>query len=139
MAYQTNLFMKTYFTWALRIIAATIMLQTLFFKFTAAPESVYIFSKIGIEPVGRIGTGVLELIAAFLLLNARTSWIGAILSAGLMFGAIGVHVFIIGIDVLDDNGKLFSLAIITLICSLFLIYEEKEKALFFIKTKVLNF
>ena len=48
-------------SWALRLIVAVILLQTLFFKFSAAKESVYIFSTLGMEPWGRIGSGVFEL------------------------------------------------------------------------------
>ena len=73
----TNSKIKTIFTWALRIVAALILLQTLFFKFTGAPESVYIFSKVGLEPWGRIGSGVAELIAAILILFPPTTWLGA--------------------------------------------------------------
>jgi hypothetical protein len=136
---QNSIIMKLNLVWAARIVAAVIMFQTLFFKFTAAPESVYIFSKIGVDPIGRIGTGVLELIASMLLLNARSSWFGAMMGAGLMFGAILTHVFLIGISVLGDGGKLFALAIITMLCCGFLIYDEKEKIIFFVKTKLLNF
>ena len=69
-------------SWALRLIAAVILLQTLYFKFTAAPESVYIFTKVGAEPWGRIGSGVVELIAAILLLAPRTTWLGALIALG---------------------------------------------------------
>src|SRR3954463_8927449 len=83
--------------WILRLIAAVILLQTLFFKFTAAPESVYIFTRVGAEPWGRIGSGVLELIAAMLLLTRAWSPYGAILTAGVMAGAIGSHLTVLGI------------------------------------------
>lgn len=116
-----------------KITAAAILLQTLFFKFSAAPESVYIFSSVGIEPWGRIGTGILELITATLILIPRTSWIGALLSLGLMLGAIATHLFIIGIDVLNDGGKLFALAIITLACSVAIILHERNKIITFVK------
>ncbi len=116
-----------------KITAAAILLQTLFFKFSAAPESVYIFSSVGIEPWGRIGTGILELITAVLILIPRTSWIGALLSVGLMLGAVATHLFIIGIDVLNDGGKLFALAIITLACSVAILLHEKVKIITFVK------
>src|SRR3954469_22537690 len=85
--------------WICRIAAAIILLQTLFFKFTAAPESVYIFSKLGLEPWGRIGTGIMELIASVLLLIPRTTSIGAFLAAGIMSGAIFSHLTKLGIAV----------------------------------------
>ena len=83
------------------IIAALILLQTLYFKFTAAPESVFIFTELGLEPYGRIGTGILELIIALLLVIKRTSLTGAILGLGVITGAIFSHIFVLGIEVQD--------------------------------------
>src|SRR6266852_5059401 len=108
---------KTIFTWALRVVAAVILLQTLFFKFTAAPESVYIFSKIGLEPWGRIGSGVVELIAALLLFVPRFVWLGAAIAIGVIGGAIVSHLTVLGIVVMDDGGLLFILALVTAACS----------------------
>src|SRR5438874_13744844 len=101
----------TVLSWLLRIAAAIILLQTLFFKFTAAPESVYIFTKVGAEPWGRIGSGVVELIAAILLIVPRTTWMGAVLGMGVMAGAIASHLSILGIEVQGDGGLLFALAL----------------------------
>jgi len=98
--------------WICRIAAAAILLQTLFFKFTAAPESVYIFTKVHAEPWGRIGSGVVELIAAVLLLLPRTVWLGATLALGVMAGAILSHLTVLGIEVMGDGGLLFALAMI---------------------------
>jgi putative oxidoreductase len=95
----------------LRIIAAVILLQTLYFKFTAAPESVYIFTKVGAEPYGRIGSGIVELIAAILLLTPRFNWLGSLLALGVMAGAIIGHLTILGIEVQGDKGLLFGLAL----------------------------
>jgi len=98
--------------WSCRIVAAIILLQTLFFKFTGAPESVYIFTTVGAEPWGRIGSGVVELIAAILLLTPRFGWAGALVALGLMAGAILSHLTVLGIEVQGDGGLLFALAII---------------------------
>jgi len=98
-------------SWVCRIVAAIILLQTLFFKFTAAPESVYIFTKVGAEPWGRIGSGVVELIAAALLLTPRFVWAGAILALGVMAGPIVTHPTPLGIEVQGDKGLLFALAV----------------------------
>jgi len=106
-----------YLSWGLRIIAAVILLQTLFFKFTAAPESVYIFTKVGAEPWGRIGSGIIELIASILLLTPRYSWLGSILAMGMMLGAIASHLTVLGIEVMGDGGLLFSLAIVVFAAS----------------------
>lgn len=105
-------------SWLLRIIAAAILLQTLYFKFTAHPESVELFSKLGAEPWGRIGTGILELITGILLLVPSTAFIGGLLGMGLMSGAIASHILVIGIESKGDGGQLFILAIIVLICSI---------------------
>ena len=106
-------------SWTLRGIAAVILLQTLFFKFTAAKESVYIFSTLGLEPWGRIGTGMAELIAAILLLFPSTVVYGAILSLGVISGAIFAHLTRLGIALpaVDDHGELFALALTVFVCS----------------------
>lgn len=107
----------TALSWVLRFTAAIILLQTLFFKFTAAPESIYIFTKVGAEPWGRIGSGVVELIAAILILTPRFTWLGSLLAIGVMTGAILSHLTVLGIEVQGDKGLLFALALIVFICS----------------------
>jgi putative oxidoreductase len=106
-------------SWILRGIAAVILLQTLFFKFTAAKESVYIFSTLGMEPWGRIGSGVAELIAAVLLLLPATVAVGAVLALGVISGAIFFHLTKLGIELtaVDDHGELFTLALVVFVCS----------------------
>ncbi len=104
-------------SWVLRATAAAILIQTLFFKFTAAPESVYIFTKVGAEPWGRIGSGVVELIAAVLILTPRFTWLGSVLALGVMAGAILSHLTILGIEVQNDKGLLFALAVIVFVSS----------------------
>jgi len=89
----------------LRIIVAIILLQTLRFKFTAHPDSVYIFSKVGLEPYGRIGIGIVELIAGILLLIPKTAWVGALLSLGVISGAIVMHLTKLGIEINNDGEK----------------------------------
>ena len=113
---------KTIFAWVLRCIAAFIMLQTLFFKFTAAPESVYIFSTLGIEPWGRIGTGVMELIASALILIPYTTVLGALLAMGIMSGAVLTHIFYLGISVQGDGGLLFIYALVVLLSAAILFW-----------------
>lgn len=107
----------TVLSWVLRTTAAIILLQTLFFKFTAAPESVYIFTKVGAEPWGRIGSGVVELIAAILILTPRFTWLGSLLAMGVMAGAMLSHLTVLGIEVQGDKGLLFALALIVLVCA----------------------
>lgn len=102
---------KKLLSWLLRIAAATILLQTLYFKFTAHPQSVELFTKLGVEPWGRICTGVIELITGILLLIPSTAFVGAFLGIGLMSGAILSHLTIIGIESHGDGGLLFGLAI----------------------------
>src|SRR5271155_1816823 len=109
---------SVFVSWACRIVAAIILLQTLFFKFTGAPESIYIFTKLGsvihtfapfisvsaAEVVGRIGSGIMELIASILLLTPRFVWAGAILAMAATAGAIVSHVTFLGIEVQGDKG-----------------------------------
>ena len=114
-------------SWITRLVTAVILLQTLFFKFTGAPESVYIFTEIGVEPWGRIGLGVVELIAAILILLPRTAGMGAIISIGLMAGAIFFHLTKLGIEVQGDGGTLFSLAVITMVCSLIALWLHRKE------------
>ena len=109
---------KLVLSWICRATAAVILLQTLFYKFTGAEESVYIFTKLGMEPFGRYATGVVELIAAIFLLFQCHAWIGALLATGVMTGAIVSHLTVLGISVKDDGGLLFCLAITVLVCSL---------------------
>jgi hypothetical protein len=113
-------------SWAARIAAAIIMVQTLYFKFSGAEESVYIFSTIGIEPWGRIGTGILELIASVLILINATAWMGALLGLGLMGGAILTHLTILGIEVKEDGGHLFLLAIIVSVCCVIVLADNRQ-------------
>jgi hypothetical protein len=101
-------------SWALQLTAAGILLQTLFFKFTGAEESVYIFSTLGAEPAGRIGSGLVELAAAILLLVPSTASLGALVTIGAMSGAVLSHLTILGIEVMGDGGLLFALALIVL-------------------------
>ncbi len=119
--------MNKYIILIARFGAAAILLQTLFFKFTGAPESVYIFTTLGIEPVGRIGSGIAELISAILLIWTSKSLIGALLSAGVMAGAIASHVLILGFVIMDDGGLLFSLALIVFILNLVIIFSNIDK------------
>lgn len=118
---------KSIINLALKVVPAIILLQTLFFKFSAAPESVYIFETLGLEPVGRIGIGILELITAILLLVPRTTWLGAILGIGLMGGAIFSHISQLGIVVQNDGGALFILAVITFIFCGILVWINRQQ------------
>jgi hypothetical protein len=114
-------------SWILRAVAAVILLQTLFFKFTAAPESVYIFTRVGAEPWGRIGSGVLELIAAVLLLVPRTAWLGAGIALGVMTGAIVSHLTVLGVVVMNDGGLLFALAFAVFLSSVVVIALHRRE------------
>jgi uncharacterized membrane protein YphA (DoxX/SURF4 family) len=127
--------MKKLITNLARFGAAAILLQTLFFKFTGAPESVYIFSTLGIEPVGRIGSGVAELISAILLIWPSKSLMGALLSAGVMAGAIASHVLFLGFEIMNDGGLLFALAMIVLVLNLIIIITNLKQLLHIDLTK----
>src|SRR5258706_10406720 len=113
------------FTWLLRLAAAAIMLQTLYFKFTGHEQSVRLFTEIGLEPWGRIGTGIFELIASILILYPRTTSIGALMGVGLMSGAIYFHLTKLGIN-FDGDPVLFIYAVIVFVCcaALIVIYKK---------------
>lgn len=117
---------KSILIWVLRILAVVILLQTLYFKFTAHPQSVKLFTTLGMEPWGRIGTGVFELIASILILIPRTTLLGAIMGLGLMAGAIFFHLSKLGI-IFDGDAGLFAYAVITFVCCLGLIVIYRKK------------
>ena len=114
-------------SWILQLIAAVILFQTLFFKFTGAEESVYIFTKVGAEPWGRIASGVVEVVAVVLLLIPATAWLGALISLAAIGGAIVSHLTILGIVVKDDGGLLFALALIVFAASLGILFLRRHE------------
>lgn len=118
--------MKKYLEFGLRIVVAIILLQTLRFKFTAHPDSVYIFSQVGLEPYGRIIIGILELIAALLILIPKTVWLGSLLSLGIIVGAIMLHLTKLGIEINGDGGTLFYMAILIFILSFILLWINRK-------------
>ncbi|MBC7849429.1 MAG: DoxX family protein [Chitinophagaceae bacterium] len=120
--------------WILRLLAVLIMLQTLYFKFTAHPESVALFTQLGMEPWGRIGTGIFELIASILILFPRTSGFGALLGAGLMSGAIFFHITNLGLDFGGDY-SLFIYAVVAFVCCLLLVWHHRFELLKFARLK----
>ena len=129
---------KKIFPWLLRVIAALIMLQSLFFKFSAAPESVYIFTTLHLEPWGRIGTGVMELIASVLILLPATTALGSLLAMGIMAGAIVSHILILGIEVQEDGGLLFIYALLVFLCSAALLWIFRRQLTRFIPGRFLT-
>lgn len=119
--------MKTInFQLVLKIALATILLQTLFFKFTASTESVYIFSKLNLEPYGRIGSGIIELFASFLLFFRRTKFYASLAVLGTMLAAIISHLAILGIEIMNDGGTLFLLACVCFFISSYLVFRYKN-------------
>ena len=120
---------KIILIWALRLVAAYILLQTLRFKFLGLPESIYIFTKVGMEPWGRIGSGIVELIAAVLLLIPRTTAWGALFALGTISGAIFFHLTVLGIDVQGDGGQLFYMGIAVWVSCAILLFIYKDQIL----------
>jgi len=118
---------KSILNLALRIVPAVILLQTLYFKFSAAPESVYIFETLGLEPYGRIGLGIVELIVSILILIPKTTWLGALMGVAIMCGAIFSHVTKLGIVVQNDGGTLFILALVTFIFCAILVWINRNR------------
>ena len=118
--------MKKRIPFVLRIAVAIILIQTLRFKFTAHPDSVYIFETVGLEPTGRIGIGIVELIASILLLVPKTVWLGATLTLGVIGGAIIMHLTQLGIEIKEDGGLLFITALITFIMAGIILYLYRK-------------
>ena len=114
-------------SWVLQLLVAGILLQTLYFKFTAAPESVYIFSTLGMEPWGRIGSGIAELLAAGLLLVPATAALGALVAVGVISGALFFHLTKLGIVVQDDGGLLFALALAVFVGGLVILVLRRRQ------------
>jgi len=115
------------FSFFLKVIVAAILLQTLYFKFTGAEESIYIFETVGMEPWGRIGSGIVELFAAIFLLINRTAWLGALLALGVICGALFFHFTTLGIEVQGDGGFLFILACTVFVASSIILWQERSK------------
>lgn len=126
---------KNIFTWFLRLLAAVILLQTLYFKFTAHPQSVELFTTLNMEPWGRIGTGIAELIASVLILVPRTTLIGALMGVGLMAGALFFHLTKLGIN-FGGDAVLFAYALITFACCLALIVINRKQIPQLLKLKI---
>lgn len=116
-------------SWIFQVLAALIFFQTLFFKFTGAAESIYIFETIGMEPWGRIGSGIVELIAGFLLLWPRRAWLGALLGMGTISGAIFFHLTSLGIEVMGDGGTLFIMALTVFVSCLIVLVIRRKQAI----------
>ena len=113
-------------SWLARIVAAVILLQTLYFKFSAHPDSVAIFSAVGQEPIGRVGSGIVELIASVLLFVPGLTAVGAALAVGVMSGAIFFHLTKLGVVVNNDGGSLFVLAVVVWVCSAFVLWLYRK-------------
>lgn len=118
--------LRNILTWIIRIVPAVILLQTLYFKFSAHPQSVKLFTEIGMEPYGRIGTGILEGIAAVLILIPRFTGYGAILGLMMMTGALYFHLTKLGIN-FDGDPVLFIYALVTFVCCAILILLNKSQ------------
>lgn len=118
---------RKYLPISLRLIAAALLGQTLFFKFSGATESIWIFNQLGAEPWGRLGSGVGELICVILLLIPRMAWLGALGGLGIIFGAIFAHLFVLGIEVQGDGGLLFLLAVVVFVCCAVTLWLQREE------------
>ncbi len=114
-------------SWICQIFAAIIMLQTLYFKFSGSEESVYIFSTLKMEPWGRYGIGIAELIASILLIIPSLCWLGALMGVGIMAGAVVSHLTVLGIEVKGDGGYLFALCLVVLFCSSMILFIQRKK------------
>ena len=113
--------------WVVKFVIAGILIQTLYFKFSAHPDSIYIFEQTGLGAAGRIGSGIAELIVAIMILYPRTSWLGALGATGLMAGAIFFHLTSLGVEVNNDGGLLFKLAIIIIVGAIYILWKHRKE------------
>lgn len=115
-----------YVPWAAQILVALILAQTLFFKFTYAPETQVIFGPRGGRPAAT-AVGLVELLCVVLLLIPRTAASGALLSLLVISGAIFTHLTSLGVQIIDpvtrkgDGGLLFFLACVVALGSLLIL------------------
>jgi putative oxidoreductase len=114
-------------SWVAQVVVAVILGQTLFFKFTGAPESIYIFETLGMEPWGRFGSGLAELLAVVLLLVPSTAALGAVVALGVIVGALGAHLGPLGIEVQGDGGLLFGLACTVFVGSALVLWLRRRE------------
>jgi uncharacterized membrane protein YphA (DoxX/SURF4 family) len=125
--------LKKYFPLFLRVIVAIVLIQTQRFKFTAHPDSVFIFTKVGLEPNGRIIIGFLELISAILILIPKTVWVGSLLTLGIIGVAILMHLTQLGIEINNDGGLLFITALVTFTLTIVILYQSRKDIPFKVK------
>ncbi len=123
--------MKKKLPQVLRILVAIILVYSVNCKLTAHPDCVYIFSKIGLEPYGRISIGFIELFSGILLFIPKTTWIGATLLLGIIGSAIMIHLTKLGIEVNNDGGALFIIAIVAFILSAIILWTKRREVNFF--------
>lgn len=124
-----------YLSWGLRILAALILIQSLIYKFGGHPDSVMLFTTLGVEPIGRMSLGVIEFIVAILILIPKTTLLGAIAGVMIMIGALATHIFQIGIIFNNDGGKLFGLAFVCFLACLGQVIIFKNQLISFIKRR----
>ncbi|QMV14681.1 hypothetical protein [Vibrio spartinae] len=122
---------------------AFVFVQSLFFKFTGSPETEYIFGTLGqwsgLDFFGAYGAyiiGVAELIATVLLFS-RFHGFGALMTLGIISGAIFFHLFTpLGVQMPEfnsngevignDGGLLFGMACLVWLCAAFLTIRDYQ-------------
>lgn len=137
-------------TTALSLYIAFVFIQSLFFKFSNAPETQHIFGtldawagSLGYPGLFRPGgifsaimIGIAELIASLIFLLAlvpKLNWLrplAALMSFAIISGAIFFHLFTpLGVVVNNDHGTLFSLACGVWLSSVAILALEGKKLL----------
>jgi len=132
---SNSLISVKYLSWGLRILASLILLQSLIYKFGGHPDSILLFTKLGVEPLGRLGLGIIELVVAILILYPKTTLLGGILGVFIMAGALFTHFFLIGIIFNNDGGKLFGLAVICFLSCIGQVIILKNQLISYIKNR----
>lgn len=132
---SNSLISVKYLSWGLRILASLILLQSLIYKFGAHPDSVLLFTELGVEPLGRVCLGILELVVAILILYPKTTLLGGILGFFIMVGALFTHIFLVGIQFNNDGGKLFGLALVCFLCCVGQVFILKNQLISYVKNR----
>jgi putative oxidoreductase len=107
---------RTGLSWLAQLVAAAILGMAGLSKLSSAPDSVALFTRLGVEPWGRYLLGAVELLTALLLLWPKSAVVGGVLGMVLMLGAIATHLFRIGITYGGDP-SLFLMATVVLLAS----------------------
>ncbi|MEM6960150.1 MAG: DoxX family protein [Myxococcota bacterium] len=109
----------------LRLFVAAIMAGAGYLKLTSGAAEIAIFSELGMEPQGRMIIGLLEVASGLLLLSPHVAT-GALLTVGIMCGAIIAHATVIGPSPGGDGGLQMAMLALVLTSSIVLLLVSRR-------------